>query len=101
MPNPQEVLEYLESQKKTPETPEKNIGPGGAHKVETEKISNDGRTFNFTELEPGLITIPVKEHNSLIRVSERYRLIENYILNNEFCSNDTLRAMIGIFKRME
>lgn len=41
------------------------------------------------------VTIYADEYAELIRTSERYKLIENYILNNEFCSNDTLRAMVG------
>lgn len=41
------------------------------------------------------VTIYADEYADLIRISERYKLIENYILNNEFCSADTLRAMVG------
>lgn len=41
------------------------------------------------------VTIYADEYAELIRTAERYKLIENYILNNEFCSNDTLRAMVG------
>lgn len=44
---------------------------------------------------PEEISIPADEHEKLVRESERLRLIENYILNNEYCSNDTLRAMVG------
>ena len=44
---------------------------------------------------PEEISIPADEHEKLARESERLRLIENYILNNEFCSNGTLRAMVG------
>ena len=83
MPNPQEVLEYLASQKKTPETPENNIEAGGTPKRPNVIDS------------PNRVVITGELYETMIRQSERLKLIENYILNNEFCSNDTLRAMVG------
>lgn len=84
MPNPQEVLEYLERQKKTPETPEKNIGPGGVLKRP-----------NIIETPPNHIVITAEAYEALIRISERFKLIENYVMNNEYYGTEALRAMVG------
>lgn len=41
------------------------------------------------------VTIYADEYAELIRTSERYKLIENYILNNEYYGTEALRAMVG------
>ena len=76
MPNPQEVLEYLESQKKKPETPEA-----------PRRIPIDPQLNH--------IVITAEAYEALIRTSERFKLIENYVMNNEYYGTETLRAMVG------
>ena len=44
---------------------------------------------------PETITIPVTEYRDLIRENERYKLIETYILNNEYYGVEALRVMTG------
>ena len=84
MTNPQEALDYL---KRHPETPEKPKMP--AVTITPEAMQK------LTEHPFNRVTIYADEYADLVRISERYKLIENYILNNEFCSNGTLRAMVG------
>lgn len=35
------------------------------------------------------------EYEYLIRTAERFGLLENYIMNSEYHSSDTLRALVG------
>ena len=44
---------------------------------------------------PETITIPVTEYTDLIRESERFKLIENYVINNEYYGVEALRVMVG------
>ena len=83
MPNPQEVLEYLASQKKTPETPENNIEAGGTPKRPSVIDS------------PNRVVITGELYETMIRQSERLKLIENYILNVNYPDKAILRAMVG------
>ena len=41
------------------------------------------------------ITISKKEYEALIRSCERLRVLSNYIMNNEYYSVDTMRALVG------
>lgn len=41
------------------------------------------------------VTIYADEYAELIRISERYKLIENYVLNNDYYGTEALRALVG------
>lgn len=45
--------------------------------------------------EAASITISKKEYETLIRGCERFRVLSNYIMNNEYYSVDTMRALVG------
>lgn len=45
--------------------------------------------------ETASITISKKEYETLIRGCERFRVLSNYIMNNEYFSADTMRALVG------
>lgn len=45
--------------------------------------------------QPNHIVITAEAYEELIRISERFKLIENYVMNNEYYGTETLRAMVG------
>ena len=61
------------------------------------KIKPNIETPEGTALPPKreTITIPLYDYEVLIRDMERLRLIEAYVLNNEYYSVDTMRALVG------
>lgn len=77
-------LELAERKLQAAKTPEKNIGPGGVPKRP-----------NIIETPPNHIVITVEAYERIIGIIERYKLIENYVKNHEFCSGEVLRAMVG------
>lgn len=71
--------------------------PDGAEELEEtlEELEQLNDIVNMLMGGPEEISITKDEYEQLIRESERFKLIENYVINNEYYGVEALRVMVG------
>ena len=71
--------------------------PDGVEEMEEtlEELEQLNGIVNMLMGGPEEISITKDEYEQLIRESERFKLIENYVINNEYYGVEALRVMVG------